>query len=80
MSSCRYTILLTPEPDGSAFTVTVPMLPGCVTFGATRDEAIANAREAILCHVRGLAMDGEPIPTESLPPELLTLHLEPAQA
>ena len=41
-----YRIWLTKEPEGG-YTVTVPSLPGCVTFGDSVDEAIVMAREAI---------------------------------
>ena len=51
----RYTVILTPEPDGSAYNVTVPVLPGCFTFGATVDEALAMAEDAIATY-----LDGEP--------------------
>jgi predicted RNase H-like HicB family nuclease len=61
----RYTVVLDPEPDGSAYTVIVPLLPGVVTFGATVDESLAKAREAIACHLEGLANDGEELPMES---------------
>jgi predicted RNase H-like HicB family nuclease len=61
----RYTVILVPEPDGSAYTVIVPLLPGVVTFGSTVDEALAKAREAITCHIEGLADDGEQLPVES---------------
>lgn len=39
-------ILLEPSEDGG-FTAIVPALPGCISEGDTRDEAIANIREAI---------------------------------
>lgn len=40
-----YEVLL--EPDEGGFLVTCPALPGCVSFGATREEALENIREAI---------------------------------
>ena len=43
----RYTVLLYPEPDGSAYNVVVPSMPGVSTFGDTVEEALANAREAM---------------------------------
>lgn len=46
----------------SDFGVTVPDLPGCFSSGKTMDEAIENAKEAILCHIEGLLLDGDPIP------------------
>jgi predicted RNase H-like HicB family nuclease len=42
-----YSIVLEPDSEDRGFTVHVPALPGCITEGATRDEAIANAKEAI---------------------------------
>ncbi|MDO8616426.1 MAG: type II toxin-antitoxin system HicB family antitoxin [Dehalococcoidia bacterium] len=60
----EYTIVLDPDPEGRGFTVTVPALPGCITEGATREEAIANAREAILLYLESLLADGEAIPED----------------
>ncbi len=39
-------VLLEPSPDGG-FTVLAPSLPGCISEGDTRKEALANIREAI---------------------------------
>jgi antitoxin HicB len=58
-----YRILLNKEPEGG-FTVTVPALPGCITYGATIDESITNAKEAVELYWESLAAHGEPIPTE----------------
>ncbi|MDQ3701908.1 MAG: type II toxin-antitoxin system HicB family antitoxin [Chloroflexota bacterium] len=62
-SARTYTVLLIPDEGGYA--VEVPALPGCFTQGATRAEALANAREAIRVHIRGLEKDGEPVPVET---------------
>jgi len=59
-----YRPLLRKEPEGR-YTVTVPTLPGCVTYGETVDEAIAMAREAIEVYIEGLLARGEDIPTEN---------------
>jgi predicted RNase H-like HicB family nuclease len=40
----------------------VPSLPGCVTQGATRREAVAKAEEAIAAYVGSLNERDEPIP------------------
>jgi len=39
-------IVLEPSEDGG-YTVYVPSLPGCISEGNTRDEALANIKEAI---------------------------------
>ncbi|MBI3971691.1 MAG: type II toxin-antitoxin system HicB family antitoxin [Chloroflexi bacterium] len=59
----RYTVVLTPDSEGG-YMVTVPVLPGCFSQGATVEEAIEHAREAIECHIAGLEADGEPVPEE----------------
>lgn len=58
-----YRILLRREPEGG-YTVIVPSLPGCVTYGETIEEAIAMAKEAIELYVESLREHGEEIPTE----------------
>lgn len=42
----NYRIHLEPEPEGG-YTVTVPSLPGCVTWGQDYDDAVEKARECI---------------------------------
>jgi antitoxin HicB len=48
----------------NGYQVTVPLLPGLVTFGRTLEEAREMARDAIECHIEGLRKSGEPIPNE----------------
>ena len=69
----RYTVVLEPDEEGRGFTVRVPALPGCVTQGRTREEALDNAREAILGFIEGLEKAGEPVPEETAPVELATV-------
>ncbi|MSQ15561.1 MAG: type II toxin-antitoxin system HicB family antitoxin [Dehalococcoidia bacterium] len=71
----RYTLLLIPDLEDGGYTVTVPALPGCVTEGDTLEEALANAREAIQCHIEGLEADGLPIPEENTPPLLAAVEV-----
>jgi predicted RNase H-like HicB family nuclease len=59
-----YRLLLNPEPEGG-YTVTVPALSGCVTYGDTIDEAISMAKEAIELYIESLVAHNEPIPDES---------------
>ena len=67
----RYTVILDPDPDDGGYSVYVPALPGCISQGETRDEALANAREAIALHVESLAKDGLPVPEEETKPEAI---------
>ena len=54
-------VLLYPGEDG--YTVAeVPSLPGCVSQGQTRDEALTNIQEAIALHEEVLRERGEPVP------------------
>lgn len=47
----------------SDFGVSVPDLPGCFSAGATLDDAMAMAKEAIELHLEGIIEEGQPIPT-----------------
>lgn len=58
----HYPVVLHKDKD-SAYGVTVPDIPGCFSAGDTYEEALSNAREAIECHLEGLLIDHEPIPT-----------------
>lgn len=50
MKKQTYQVVLTPEPEGG-FTVTIPALPGCISYGKTVAEAQTMAGDAILCYV-----------------------------
>lgn len=58
----RYPVVLHKDPN-SDYGVTVPDLPGCFSAGETIDEALAEVVEAIECHIEGLLIDGEPVPS-----------------
>jgi predicted RNase H-like HicB family nuclease len=59
-----YKIHLHKETEGG-FTVSVPALPGCITYGENVDEAIVMAREAIELYIEELQERGETIPDNS---------------
>lgn len=63
MRQLIYRVLLRKEPEGG-YTLTVPSLPGCVTYGDTIDEAIEKGKEAIELYIESLKAHGEEIPTE----------------
>ena len=60
----RYTVVLEQEADGG-YVVSVPALPGCVSEGDTRAEALVNIREAIDLYVADCREAGDPVPTEA---------------
>lgn len=76
MGGHHYTIVLDPWPEGGGYTITVPALPGCVTQGRSREEALERAREAIACHIEGLQADGLPVPSEERAPSLESVYIE----
>jgi predicted RNase H-like HicB family nuclease len=59
-----YKIHLHKEAEGG-FTVSVPILPGCITYGEDVDEAIIMAKEAIELYIEELKERGEIIPDDS---------------
>ena len=67
----NYRIILRKEPEGG-YTVMVPSLPGCVTFGSTAEEAIEMAKEAIELYIENLKEHGDEIPKEE---RILEYHL-----
>jgi len=54
-------VLLYPGEDGF-IVAEVPSLPGCISQGRTRDEALENVREAIRLHEEVLDERGEALP------------------
>ncbi len=62
--SHTYKLLLRKEPEGQ-FTVIVPALPGCITFGNDIEHAIEMAKEAIELYIEELEDRGEPIPDDT---------------
>jgi predicted RNase H-like HicB family nuclease len=59
-----YTVVLTREEDGR-YSVSVPALPGCLTWGETPDEALLMAEDAIQGYLEVLEEDGKPIPPDA---------------
>jgi len=59
----KFTVILEPQEEGG-FTVAVPALPGCISEGETREEALNNIKEAIELYIEVLKEDGKPIPQD----------------
>jgi antitoxin HicB len=68
-----YQIDLIPDEDGG-YTVVVPALPGCISYGESVEDATRNAREAIELHLANLVAHKQPIPqSHELAPIFSTL-------
>ena len=65
-----YQIRLQEEPEGG-YTVTVPALPGCITYGSDMPEAIDMAKEAIELYLESMGASHES--TVTIPNELNNL-------
>lgn len=61
MAKLFYPAILEKEP-GSAYGVTFPDFPGCVSAGETAEEALVNAHEALAGHVAFMVQDGDALP------------------
>jgi predicted RNase H-like HicB family nuclease len=57
----KYRVILEQDEDG-VFVAEVPALPGCISQGATRAEALTNIQEAVEAYLESLRAHGEPIP------------------
>src|ERR1700747_3191193 len=57
-------MLRVENPSWPGYQVTVPLLPGLITYGRTLAEAREMARDAVKCHLEGLRKDGDRIPDE----------------
>jgi predicted RNase H-like HicB family nuclease len=65
----KYTVILSAETEPGFegyYNAIVPALPGCVSYGASRDEALTSIREAIEAYIEDLVADGESIPKENI--------------
>lgn len=61
----RYTIVLEYDADAGLYSVIVPALPGCTSAGATVEECLSNAREAIRGHIAAMEEMDLPVPEET---------------
>lgn len=56
-------VILYPGEDGF-WVVECPSLPGCISQGKTKEEALANIKEAIEGYIEALKEDNIPVPPE----------------
>lgn len=67
MNRLEYPIIVEPLPeeDGGGFLATVPDLPGCMSDGATPEEAVSNIQDAILAWIEAARDLGHSVPKPS---------------
>jgi predicted RNase H-like HicB family nuclease len=61
INTMRYRVVIEQDEDGM-FVAECPALPGCISQGRTRDEAVSNIKDAIEGYLASLKKHGEPIP------------------
>ena len=73
MKSYVFRVELVGEDDGR-WSIGVPALPGCATWGNTKEEALRNIQDALEAYIRDMQKSGEEIPKDA------TIHVidEPA--
>lgn len=57
-----YSILLTPDTEDGGWLAEIPDLPGCMTFGDTKEEALEMIEDAKITWIEGSLEAGDPIP------------------
>lgn len=57
----KYRVLIEQDEDGY-FVAEVPALPGCISQGATRQEALENIKDAAAGYLESLKAHDEPVP------------------
>ena len=60
-TAVKFRVLVELDEDG-AFVAQVPSLPGCISQGKTRGEAMQNIKEAIAGYLESLRAHDEPLP------------------
>jgi predicted RNase H-like HicB family nuclease len=64
MQKLTYNVIFREEPEGG-FTVEVPTLPGCITYGKNLKEAKKMAKDAISGYIQSLIDEGEVVPKDN---------------
>ena len=72
----KFTAILLPERDpdfAGYYNAIVPALPGCVSYGASKEEALRNIQEAIEGYVEDMEVEGEEVPEDNFEPVVVEL-------
>ncbi len=70
----KFTAILLPERDpefAGYYNALVPALPGCFSYGASKEEALERIREAIEAYLEDLEAEGEDVPQDSFEPVIV---------
>jgi predicted RNase H-like HicB family nuclease len=67
MNQLKYPVVVEPLPadEGGGFVATVPDLPGCMSDGATPEEALSNVQDAIVTWIEAANDLGHAVPKPS---------------
>lgn len=57
----KYRVIIEQDEDG-VFVAEAPSLPGCISQGTTRQEALTNIHEAIQAYLESLKKHNDPVP------------------
>jgi len=60
----RYTVLITPDPDGDGYIAEIPALRGCLSYGETLKEALENIDDAMVGYLAVMYNDGRELPMD----------------
>ena len=72
-------VIIYPDREDGGWVAEVPSLPGCVSQGETREEALRNVRDAIDGWIAVAIEHGDPVPDDSLDAQLCVIEV-PADA
>lgn len=61
LEMAKFRVLIEKDEEG-IYIAECPSLPGCISQGKSRDEAISNVKDAMKGYVESLRKHGEPVP------------------
>ena len=68
-------VLLEWDEEEKVYNVSVPSLPGCLSWGYTKEQALDNIKDAILGYLQVAERHGDTIDYDPSETELTTVHL-----
>lgn len=74
MRALNYTVYL-QKAEGGGYIISAPALPGCVTQGENRQEALVMIKDTIEAYIASLKKHGEPIPKDAAEVEKVSVSV-----